>query len=171
MCVCLTNILLKLMAYLTHTLALFVLVMLKLKKKKRTLNEKIEGLMISNSFPSLGIPSYRWWEEATHGVSPKPVGNLTDGTNFPYPITTGCAFNRSLWRATGQSTIIRNGHFIFIWKNHNKKEPTAKHTHTHTHTHTHRPDFIYDDGRSTLSASSLMSIARNLHPLYGEVRL
>jgi len=66
-----------------------------------TAKEKVQGMMIQNSFPSLGIPAYNWWEESTHGVSPfgAPKG---DGTNFAFPLTTGAAFNRTLWRATGR---------------------------------------------------------------------
>eukprot|EP00658_Telonema_sp_P-2_P054924 TRINITY_DN43684_c0_g1_i3.p1 TRINITY_DN43684_c0_g1~~TRINITY_DN43684_c0_g1_i3.p1 ORF type:complete len:513 (+),score=82.49 TRINITY_DN43684_c0_g1_i3:35-1573(+) len=67
---------------------------------RMTLPEKIQGMMIhTGEVKGLGLPSYNWWEEATHGVSPLGDG---DGTNFAYPITTGAAFNRTLWRATGR---------------------------------------------------------------------
>ena len=62
--------------------------------------EKIQNMMINTGgSKELGIPAYGWWEEATHGVS--PYGGR-DGTNFAFPITTGAAFNRTLWRATGR---------------------------------------------------------------------
>jgi beta-glucosidase-like glycosyl hydrolase len=66
--------------------------------------EKIQGLMIhTGEVKGLGLPAYNWWEEATHGVTPfADKSKNRDGTNFAYPITTGAAFNRSLWKATGR---------------------------------------------------------------------
>ena len=52
---------------------------------------------------SVGLPAYNWWSEAAHGIS-----RTTDwspptpwASNTVLPITASCAFNRSLWRATG----------------------------------------------------------------------
>lgn len=81
-----------------------------------TTEEKIAGLMISNSFPSLGINPYEWWEEATHGLSP----HGGDGTNFAYPITTAASFNRTLWRETGAQVRYYDTTptpFSFPWPN------------------------------------------------------
>jgi beta-glucosidase-like glycosyl hydrolase len=50
----------------------------------------------SPAAPSLGLPPYNWWEEATHGV-----GTNHENTNVAFPITTAMSFNRSLWKATG----------------------------------------------------------------------
>ena len=52
--------------------------------------------------PSANLPSYNWWSEATHGIN-GITGNpsVHTQTNTALPITTSCAFNRTLWRATG----------------------------------------------------------------------
>ena len=44
----------------------------------------------SPAAPSLGLPPYNWWEEATHGV-----GTSHENTNVAFPITTGMSFNRT----------------------------------------------------------------------------
>jgi len=63
-----------------------------------TIDEKISQLETSAAaVPSLQLPAYNWWEEATHGDSVN-----VETTNFAFPITTAMSFNRSLWRATGQ---------------------------------------------------------------------
>jgi hypothetical protein len=49
-----------------------------------------------------GLESFTWWSEATHGVgSAWNSHEHIPATNFPMPISTSCAFNRSLWAATG----------------------------------------------------------------------
>jgi len=60
----------------------------------------------SAPIPSLALPYYDWWNEATHGVASGEHGvrNTEEtpyNTNFPFPITTGMSFNRSLWYKTG----------------------------------------------------------------------
>jgi beta-glucosidase-like glycosyl hydrolase len=52
---------------------------------------------------SIGTYDYNFWSEATHGVATFlwTYKNPTT-TNFPFPITTAMAFNRSLWWHTGQ---------------------------------------------------------------------
>ena len=79
---------------------------------RMTLKEKI-GALRDQAAPisSLELPSYNWWSEATHGIASGGHGaRNTVGepyqTNFPFPITTGMAFNRSLWHVTG-ATIGR----------------------------------------------------------------
>ena len=53
--------------------------------KRMTTEEKLQYLMIrSPAAPSLGLPPYNWWEEATHGV-----GSNHENTNVAFPITTG----------------------------------------------------------------------------------
>ena len=65
--------------------------------KRMSVEEKLQYLMIrSPAAPSLGLPPYNWWEEATHGV-----GTRHENTNVAFPITTGMSFNRTLWKATG----------------------------------------------------------------------
>ena len=67
---------------------------------RMSMEEKLYYLAIrSPAAPSLGLPAYNWWEEATHGVTPQ--GHQGDATNVAFPITTAMSFNRSLWRATG----------------------------------------------------------------------
>ena len=67
---------------------------------RMTTEEKLQYLMIrSPAAPSLGLPPYNWWEEATHGVTPQ--GRTGDATNVAFPITTAMSFNRTLWHATG----------------------------------------------------------------------
>ena len=54
------------------------------------------------ALPSLGVPTYNWWSEATHGASHVRFDAKTPfATSFAFPITTAMSFNRSLWRATG----------------------------------------------------------------------
>ena len=51
-----------------------------------------------------GLDAYSWWSEATHGVDGVTgfgQNYFRPATNFPLPISTSCAFNRSLWTATG----------------------------------------------------------------------
>jgi hypothetical protein len=67
--------------------------------------------------PSIALPSYQWWSEATHGISGPGVGydsQFPAGSNTALPITTSCSFNRSLWHATGNQ-IAREGR---IFRNH-----------------------------------------------------
>lgn len=69
-----------------------------------TLQEKISALGTSSpALKSLGLNAYNWWSEATHGISHVHYSapNYTGASNVALPITTGCAFNRSLWFATG----------------------------------------------------------------------
>lgn len=69
--------------------------------------EKIGALRDESSpIASLDLPYYDWWSEATHGVASGEHGvRNTDAepyqTNFPFPITTAMAFNRTLWLKTG----------------------------------------------------------------------
>ena len=64
---------------------------------------------------SVGLSSYQWWSEATHGISGPGVHHtaaLPGATNTGLPITTSCSFNRSLWHATGNA-IAREGRAYF----------------------------------------------------------
>jgi hypothetical protein len=61
--------------------------------------------------PSVGLPAYQWWSEATHGIGGPGVhngGNLTGSINTALPITTSCSFNRTMWTKTGNQ-IAREG--------------------------------------------------------------
>ena len=74
---------------------------------RMTVGEKIGALRdASSAIPSLAHPYYDWWSEATHGVASGGHGARNTKaepfqTNFPFPITTGMAFNRTLWQKTG----------------------------------------------------------------------
>jgi len=48
--------------------------------------------------PSLGLPDYNWWSEASSGVD-----NAHAATKFAYPITTAMSFNKSMWHAVGHA--------------------------------------------------------------------
>ncbi len=66
--------------------------------QRMTRAEKLSALAIRTpAIPSLGMPAYNWWEEATHGVG----SGSHQTTNVPFPITTAMSFNRCLWKATG----------------------------------------------------------------------
>ena len=66
--------------------------------QRMTRAEKLSALAIRTpAIPSLGMPAYNWWEEATHGVG----SGSHQTTNVPFPITTAMSFNRTLWKATG----------------------------------------------------------------------
>lgn len=64
-----------------------------------TLPEKICSLDTGGcANPSLGLPDYNWWSEASSGVS-----NSHAATKFAFPITTAMSFNRSMWHAVGHA--------------------------------------------------------------------
>jgi len=68
-----------------------------------SLADKIQALGTSTpGLPSVGLPAYNWWSEATHGISHVTFNSETPyASNTALPITTSCSFNRSLWHATG----------------------------------------------------------------------
>jgi len=70
---------------------------------RMTLAEKINALGTgTNAIHSLGLESYNWWSEATHGISHGRFDKTTPyATNFAFPITTAMSFNRTLWWKTG----------------------------------------------------------------------
>ncbi|OIV96210.1 hypothetical protein TanjilG_14887 [Lupinus angustifolius] len=76
--------------------------------KRLTLQEKIGNLGDSVAEISrLGIPKYKWWSEALHGVSNVGPGthfsSLVPGaTSFPMPILTAASFNTTLFEAIGK---------------------------------------------------------------------
>ena len=67
--------------------------------------DKMSALSVMNNdlpFPSINLPPHNWWSEATHGIH--GVNNSAPtpwSSNTVFPITASCAFNRSLWAATG----------------------------------------------------------------------
>jgi hypothetical protein len=77
---------------------------------RMTQEEKISNLGSSaGPVKGLGLGAYNWWQEGTHGISRVRNDAKTPyETNFPFPITTGMSFNRSLWELTG-NRIGREG--------------------------------------------------------------
>ena len=67
--------------------------------------DKMSALSVMNNdlpLPSINLPPHNWWSEATHGIH--GVNNSAPtpwSSNTIFPITASCAFNRSLWAATG----------------------------------------------------------------------
>ncbi|KAL5855335.1 hypothetical protein ACOSQ3_005176 [Xanthoceras sorbifolium] len=74
-----------------------------------TLNEKVQQL-VDNSMgiARLGVPAYKWWNEALHGVSSVGRGSVRfnatvpGATSFPAVILSAASFNASLWFKMGQ---------------------------------------------------------------------
>jgi hypothetical protein len=73
-----------------------------------TVEEKISQLGDqSPAIPRLGVPAYKWWSEALHGVANAGRGIHLDGplratTSFPQVILTAASFNPHLWYRIGQ---------------------------------------------------------------------
>ena len=74
---------------------------------KLSLEEKISQLGDeSPAVARLGVPAYKWWSEALHGVAwSKGMhldGPLRAATSFPQVILTAASFNPHLWYRIGQ---------------------------------------------------------------------
>lgn len=78
--------------------------------QRLSLSDKIEALGTGTpALNSIGLPSYNWWSEATHGISHVSNSAPTPwASNTPLPITTSCSFNRTLWNSVGNQ-IGREG--------------------------------------------------------------
>ncbi|KAG0541270.1 hypothetical protein BDA96_02G001700 [Sorghum bicolor] len=64
---------------------------------------------IANGVPRLGVPSYKWWNEALHGVAISGKGihmnqGVRSATSFPQVLHTAASFNDNLWFRIGQAT-------------------------------------------------------------------
>ncbi|THU57495.1 hypothetical protein C4D60_Mb03t04140 [Musa balbisiana] len=74
-----------------------------------TLEEKIPQLGdVAPAIPRLGVPSYKWWSEALHGLSlwGRGIhfnGTIRSATSFPQVILTAASFNPRLWYRIGQA--------------------------------------------------------------------
>ncbi|KAM3080833.1 hypothetical protein ACMFMF_002748 [Clarireedia jacksonii] len=74
-----------------------------------TLEEKILNLVdAAAGSRRLGLPSYEWWSEATHGVGsapgvqfPRKPANFSYATSFPAPILSAASFDDALIQAIG----------------------------------------------------------------------
>jgi beta-glucosidase-like glycosyl hydrolase len=75
---------------------------------RMTVEEKISQLGDeSPAVPRLGVPAYKWWSEALHGVSDHGRGvhlngTLRAATSFPQVILTAASFNPHIWYRIGQ---------------------------------------------------------------------
>lgn len=81
---------------------------------RMSLDEKI-GNLVNTATPigSLGLKAYQWWSEAAHGVTAVRNDDTTPGeTNFPFPITLGMSFNRSLWKSVGATVGVEARAFM-----------------------------------------------------------
>ncbi|WCJ43056.1 beta-xylosidase 1 [Euphorbia peplus] len=73
-----------------------------------TLHEKVQQLGDrAYGVPRLGLPKYKWWSEALHGVSYVGHGTFFDkvvpgATSFPTVILSAASFNETLWKNIGQ---------------------------------------------------------------------
>ncbi|XP_010065529.2 beta-xylosidase/alpha-L-arabinofuranosidase 2 [Eucalyptus grandis] len=88
--------------------------------QRLTLQEKV-GFLVNNAgnVDRLGIPNYKWWSEALHGVSYVGGGtsfsSLVPGaTSFPQVILTAASFNATLFETIGKvvSTEARAMHNV-----------------------------------------------------------
>lgn len=67
---------------------------------RMSISEKISALGTGTpAIPSLGLPPYDWWSEASSGVA---SARFVQTTKFPFPITTAMSFNRTLWNSVGR---------------------------------------------------------------------
>jgi hypothetical protein len=70
---------------------------------------------IAAGVPRLDVPSYKWWNEALHGVAISGKGIHLDGgavraaTSFPQVLLTATSFNDDLWFRIGQVRTFRDG--------------------------------------------------------------
>ncbi|KAJ1696210.1 hypothetical protein LUZ63_004722 [Rhynchospora breviuscula] len=75
-----------------------------------TVEEKIAQLGdVAPAISRLGVPAYKWWSEALHGVayggrgSTNYDGKIKSATSFPQVILTGATFNPLLWYKIGEA--------------------------------------------------------------------
>ncbi|GLT36719.1 hypothetical protein SLA2020_110800 [Shorea laevis] len=75
---------------------------------RMTLGEKVQQLNDqATGVPRIGLPQYKWWSEALHGVSNIGHGTWFDdlvpgATSFPTVILLAASFNQSLWKNIGE---------------------------------------------------------------------
>lgn len=79
---------------------------------------------VANGVPRLGVPSYKWWNEALHGVaiSGKGIhmdrGAVRSATSFPQVLLTAASFNDNLWFRIGQVRHVCVTWAYNIWRTH-----------------------------------------------------
>jgi len=75
--------------------------------------------------PRLGVPGYKWWNEALHGLATSgkglhfdAVGGVRAATSFPQVLLTAAAFDDDLWFRIGQVRYVRyvrDDEHLFFW--------------------------------------------------------
>ncbi|CAO2143996.1 unnamed protein product [Urochloa humidicola] len=85
-----------------------------------TVAEKVAQLGdVAPAVPRLGVPVYKWWNEALHGLATSGkglhfdvVGGVRAATSFPQVLLTAAAFDDDLWLRIGQA-IGREARALF----------------------------------------------------------
>ncbi|TKW00457.1 hypothetical protein SEVIR_8G110500v4 [Setaria viridis] len=74
---------------------------------------------VAPGVPRLGVPGYKWWNEALHGLATSgkglhfdAVGGVRAATSFPQVLLTAAAFDDDLWLRIGQA-IGREARALF----------------------------------------------------------
>ena len=99
-----------------------------------TVEEKVRNLGdLSAGAPRVGLPPYRWWAEALHGVASTGPATLFDdvgatnhsgrvavnnATVFANVINSAASFNETLWKAIGQVRITSLVVQIYLIRSH-----------------------------------------------------
>jgi hypothetical protein len=92
-----------------------------------TLQEKISQLGDDGpAIPRLGIPAFKWWTEALHGMAYGGTGSIRfsfseiyKATSFPQVIVTGASFNPQLWYKIGEVGFQRSYSLSITYHIHN----------------------------------------------------
>jgi hypothetical protein len=75
---------------------------------RMTAAEKVAQLGdVAPGVPRLGVPAYKWWNEALHGLANSGkglhfTGAVRAATSFPQVLLTAAAFDDDLWLRIGQ---------------------------------------------------------------------
>ncbi|CAN6381148.1 unnamed protein product [Urochloa humidicola] len=91
-----------------------------------TVAEKVAQLGdVAPGVPRLGVPAYKWWNEALHGLATSGkglhfdvVGGVRAATSFPQVLLTAAAFDDDLWLRIGQlryTCAAANIFASFVW--------------------------------------------------------
>lgn len=88
-----------------------------------TLEEKISQLGDDGpEIKRLGVPAFKWWTEALHGMAYGGTGSIRfnfnaifKATSFPQVIVSGATFNPQIWYKIGEVMFYESSHlFIYL---------------------------------------------------------
>lgn len=88
-----------------------------------TLEEKISQLGDDGpEIKRLGVPAFKWWTEALHGMAYGGTGSIRfnfnaifKATSFPQVIVSGATFNPQIWYKIGEVMFYKSSHlFIYL---------------------------------------------------------